>query len=372
MKHKIAIASAFLAASSFSMGEIEINEFLSFEGFVDSSYTHTDVDDDSGNFGDMSDNNFQVDEVEISWLFNFDPVTAQVDTQYTGIGSSRNIVIDNAGNPVLGNSGEAELDQAFVTYHMDDGGAITAGRYDSMLGFEAFESPGLYQYSLAYDFPGLGDLGILPVTNQGVKYTYEAADSMFGISLQDAAFNSNIGSVNRLGGSGDSSWALEAAGSMQVTEELGFFLGGVYEDAESSNLSGTNFDDTWAINAYTTFETGSWLFAAELNYAESDGASQLPMGQFGAVDEEAFNALLMANFAYSPEASVTGRLSYADHDADDSAGNSRDAEYIKYTLAHNYAFTDNLALVTEVSYADGDDYIDADALEGAVELIFTF
>jgi hypothetical protein len=44
MKNKIAIASAFVAASSFSMGEIVVNDFLSFEGFVDSSYSHTDAE----------------------------------------------------------------------------------------------------------------------------------------------------------------------------------------------------------------------------------------------------------------------------------------------------------------------------------------
>jgi len=38
MKNKIAIASAFLAAASFSTAEIVVNDFLSFEGFVDSSY----------------------------------------------------------------------------------------------------------------------------------------------------------------------------------------------------------------------------------------------------------------------------------------------------------------------------------------------
>ena len=76
MKNKIAIASAFVAASSFSMGEIVVNDFLSFEGFVDSSYSHTDSDVDG------NENSFAVDQVEISWLFDFDAVTAQVDLEY--------------------------------------------------------------------------------------------------------------------------------------------------------------------------------------------------------------------------------------------------------------------------------------------------
>ena len=46
MKNKIALASAFMAASSLATAEIVINDFLSFEGFVDMSYTHTDTDTD--------------------------------------------------------------------------------------------------------------------------------------------------------------------------------------------------------------------------------------------------------------------------------------------------------------------------------------
>ena len=104
MKNKIAIASAFLAATSFSMGEIVINDFLSFEGFVDMSYSHTDVEADDLDF-DASDNSFNIDQVEIDWLFDFDPVTAQIDLQY-----------ENAAN---GDDDETEVEQAFVTYHMD-------------------------------------------------------------------------------------------------------------------------------------------------------------------------------------------------------------------------------------------------------------
>jgi len=93
--------------------------------------------------------------------------------------------------------------------------------------------------------------------------------------------------------------------------------------------------------------------------------------------------LLMANFAYSEQASITGRISYTDHEADlDAAGTAvaLEADAMKFTLAHGYAFTDNLFLVTELSYVDGefdtnnaafagDDF---DGLQAAVELIFSF
>jgi hypothetical protein len=71
--------------------------------------------------------------------------------------------------------------------------------------------------------------------------------------------------------------------------------------------------------------------------------------------------LVMANYSYSDQASITGRVSHVD--ADDVL------EATKFTLAHNYAFTDNLLLVTELSTVD---YDSGDTLEAAVELLFTF
>ena len=54
MKKTIAITSALAAVSSLATAEIKINDFLSFEGFVDMSYTHTDEDTES--LGKESDN----------------------------------------------------------------------------------------------------------------------------------------------------------------------------------------------------------------------------------------------------------------------------------------------------------------------------
>jgi len=44
MKNKIAIASAFFAASSLSFAEVALTENISVGGFVDMSYSHTDDD----------------------------------------------------------------------------------------------------------------------------------------------------------------------------------------------------------------------------------------------------------------------------------------------------------------------------------------
>jgi len=376
MKNKIAIASAFLAAASFSTAEIVINEFLSFEGFVDSSYTHNDseLDLDGQSRMNANENSFQVDQVEISWLFNFDTVTAQIDLQYEG-----------DSNEGMNEDGEL-VEQAFVNYALANGGVVTAGRYASMLGFEAFEPTGLYQNSFAYAIGNLGDASVLPLYAQGVKYTIEGDTTFFGISIQDQAYD--LGS-DRLGGNeGDSSHAVEVAGALDLGNGVSLFLGGVLEDGED--------DDSHAINAYATYETGAWLFAAEVNFGDlaagtdlsteiasiTGEAFLLPEGAVTTADEEVLQFLLMANYAYSDQASVTGRLTYSDHEGDVEGliTDTFEGDVTKLTLAHNYAFTDNLLLVTEVSYVDGDwdvgDFDDADASFGgtqvAISLLFSF
>ena len=333
MKNKIAIASAFLAASSFSMGEIVVNEFLSFEGFVDSSYSHTDRDSDLDSVN-KSENSFQVDQVEISWLFNFDTVTAQIDLQYEGDSS------------LTGAKGDL-VEQAFVNYALGNGDVITAGRYASMLGFEAYEPTGLYQYSTAYAGTPLQGYA------QGVKYTRESDTSFFGISIQDEAFNNG---ANSLGGNEDvdGSYAVEVAYAQDLGNGFAAFIGAAYEDAD-------DLGDSHIINAYVTYETGAWLFAAEVNSFESDLTTT--------GDVELLSGLLMANYAYNDTASVTARVSIEDADTD-ALG---DAEIVKYTLAHNKALADNLALIAEISFGDGDSDIgDSDVTEFAVELLFTF
>ena len=332
MKNKIAIASAFLAAASFSTAEIVINDFLSFEGFVDSSYStsQSDIEGDK-----ESDNSFGIDQVEISWLFNFDAVTAQIDLEYED-GDEDN---------------EDGVEQAFVNYALGNGDVITAGRYASMLGFEAYEPTGLYQYSTAYSLDGTA-ITLASQYVQGVKYTRSTDTTFFGISLQDQAFGND---GDRLGGDveGDSSYAVEVAGSIDLGNGFTVFAGGAFEDADSG--------DNQLLNVYVTYETGAWLFAAELNLEENESA----LGD----DLDINSGLLMANYAYSDVASVTARISMIEIEID-----GVDLDFTKYTVAHNYALSDNLLLVTEVSYDDGefDGDFDGDNLTFAAELLFSF
>ena len=367
MKNKITLVSAFLAASSLATAEIVINDFLSFEGFVDMSYSHEDNDSDG------SDNSYGLDQVEINWLFNFEQISGVVDFAYYGSDASESAV--NSGD-------DTQLEQAYVTYSFDDGTALTAGRFQSMIGFEAFEPTGLYQKSFAYSY------SILPGYAEGVKYSYEGGDAFFALALLnsyngDASANPADDRAGRLGGAGDSDYAIEAAGSY-VIDDLTLFLGGYYEDADDSSTPATADGSTYVINAYATYETGAWLFAGEVNFGNSEsGAFNQDTDDDGidnisGADVDAMSALLMANYAYSDVASITGRVSYESLDYSTTGNPDTEVSSLKYTLAHGYAFTDNLFLVTEVSFVEEEVDVaglasaDGDGLEAAVELIFAF
>jgi len=230
--------------------------------------------------------------------------------------------------------------------------------YASMLGFEAFEPTGLYQNSFWSGF--FTSAVTTPAYAQGVKYTYETDGSFFGVSLQDFS-TGNFATPGTLGGSVafNEGYGIEIAGALTLADGLTWFLGGAYEDADNG-FSG----DAYVLNTYVSYETGAWVFAAELNY----GDSSPDVGN----ETSGYSGLLMANMAYSDQASVTGRFSY--YDTSDVAGVAGDdSDGYAFTLAHNFAFTDNLLLVNEISYAEEEiNGVDNDILFGAVELIFSF
>ena len=354
MKKTIAITSALAAASSLATAEIKINEFLSFAGFVDMSYSHTDIED---NGGGESDNSFGIDQVEIDWLFNFGNVTGRVDLQYN---DNR---IDN------GSSTDAVwVEQAFASYDLGNGFVITGGRYESGLGLEAKEPTGLYQYSTAYTLDG-ETISVLPQYAQGVKAAYTSNGNTYYLSIQDETDENDAG---QLGGDDSSSYAIEAGASVDLGNGLNWFIGGAI--GETQNDGG----DTQIINTHLTYQSGDWTFGAEFTYGESDDEEFNNGQNDGGLDNDADDgveqteALIMANYAYNECCSITGRISLVDATFDDN-GSDEDYEVVKYTLAHNNALTDNLAIITEVSFIDGElDGDDYEELVGAVEVLFTF
>ena len=335
MYRKITIFNALTITSSFLNAEIVVNDYLSLEGFANMSYSHVEQE-----FGaaEVSDSSHGIDQVELDFIFEYGSFTGQIDLEckVTDRYESNNAV-----------------EQAFVSYHKGDS-IFTAGLFASQLGFEAFEPTGLYQYSFAYLlFDGVPPSalnnvngGVLPGYDQGVKYTTATATRYFGIALVESTDPSW---ANR-----SDSYSIELAGSLFLDHGFSVFAG-----ARRNNYEAPDSDET-ILNAYLTYQSGAFVFAAELVSSEQE----VPLGN----DLETLQALLMVNYSYSDVASFSGRVSTVDRDI---GGISED--FMKYTLAHGYALEENLFLVNELSLVNGQEGgEDYESLTIAAELIFTF
>lgn len=313
MKKQIAITSAIIAATSFSNAEIALTESLSVEGFIDMSWSDLEG---AGNNSEVG-----IDQVEFDFLFSSGAVSAQVDVEYEEGEEGTNI------------------EQAFVSYDLGNSGAITAGRMASQLGFEDFEPTGLYQVSNAISTSNL------PGYDQGIKYT----NGSLGVAIVDGVND------NRIADNGG--YSIEAAYSLELSEGLNGFLG-----ARLNSQDGV--EDTSVYNMYVTYETGAWLFAAEV--AQYNGATSA---------DDATDYQVMANYSYSDTASITLRYATNELDTLDTSTVPSPVETpagSAITVAHNLALADNLALIAELTSFEPDAAGADDVLGGAVELLFTF
>ena len=97
---------------------------------------------------------------------------------------------------------------------------------------------------------------------QGVKFTRTSDTTFFGISLQDQSFGNDAAVALVVTEMVTDSYAVEVAGSIDLGNGFNLFAGAAFEDADSG--------DNELFNFYATYETGAWLFAAELNVGENE------------------------------------------------------------------------------------------------------
>ena len=114
-----------------SVSAIEINENLSINGFIDSSYKSTDYNDKGTPAAGGDSTDIGVDEIELNFLFSAGGVSGELH-------------LDSSDNDDL------DIEQVHLSYGFEGGLSITAGIFGSALGFEREDPQGLYGYSRAY------------------------------------------------------------------------------------------------------------------------------------------------------------------------------------------------------------------------------
>ncbi|MFC0538569.1 porin [Pelagicoccus mobilis] len=303
-----ATAAGMLLTSSALYGQIEINENLSVTGFLDMSVFH--ADDDSGD-----STSFDLDQMELDFLFSFDDITGQVDLDYQ-----------------RGDAEEIDLEQAFITYDLGEGTSITAGKFLSYMGWETAEPTGLYQYSYAYGTT-------IPGYHNGVTIDFSEEWGALGLAVLDSVYDDD-GSINN--DADDYDMGIEAKVVLTPADGLTFFLGYAIDSANGA------LEDRELINFWTSYEVGASTFAFEYN-------------DYSDTMEEIDQWLAMYSVGVGDKGTFTARISSQDGLYED---------FDKYTAAYIHAVNDNLALVTEVSQVEFD--MGGDSTELALEALFTF
>jgi hypothetical protein len=331
MKNKI-IATLVAFGMVGSASALEINENLSINGFIDTSYTHTETDASGGD----DNQNLGLDEIELNFLFNVGGASGAIHIDdYDGAENG------NAGTagPVAGATTDSGIDieQAFIGYSLENGVSFTLGRYGSLLGFEREDPAGLATYSRAYSTNNFNLGNVDANVAEGLRVGYNS--EVFGISasLQNENADADI--------DGDH-LDLEVAFSYTGIENLTIGGGYHFDNQADSN------DETDVLNLHVSTAMGKFLFGGE--YIEIDSSDS------GGDDLDGW--MIIADYDVSEKLGVALRISSNEIDGQDS-------DYEKVTIAPNYSLSESLGLILE--YSDIENAGD-DSNQLALELTFTF
>jgi hypothetical protein len=300
MKKTLNVFCGVLCAASVVTAEIEVSDVLKIDGFVDMSATL-----DDGTFSSLG-----LDQVELDLHLDLgNGLTSRVD---------------------LNEFGGFALEQAYISYDLGTGLAITAGKFLSCTGFETAEPTGLYQYSYHQGMPYGG-------YQNGVAVSYSSG--MFGLygSVVSSVWNGADKSPDPLG--------LEAQVSVMPSEAITAKVAFAMEDKGDYSQS--------LINAWAMYAAGSVKLAGEVNL----------LGNWGAEDNSGLTGLLMVNYALNEQLAITLRGSAKTDDATDLMTTG-------VTISPGYALSDSWFVLAEakaVAVEDGDT-----TMHFAVESIVTF
>jgi len=330
MKNKImAMLVAFALVGSVSA--IEINDNLSINGFIDGSYVTEDSD---ANTHDGS--SLELDEVELDFLFSAGGVSGEIHVDSSLDGTSAVAPHDDD---------DLNIEQAHLSYGLENGLTITVGRYGSALGLEREDPGGLYTFSRAYDDVSGNEFNFGDIdgayAHEGIRLGYAGEKFGIGLSVHNPVTR---GVALEESTPGENDLDVEFSFSFTAMDNLN--VGGGFLSQNGANAA----DDTDLTNINAAYTTGKLLLAAE--WSQSDTGD-------GSADEDAYSVL--ADYDVSDVLGVAVRYSQWD------TGLNTDAD--RLTIAPNYAITESLGAILEYTN-DNAGTNDSDTL--AVELTFTF
>jgi len=313
-------AASLLTLAATASADVTLNDHFAVGGYAVGSYKYTDVD------GGTSTDRLDMDAVKTLFTGTFKPVTGVLSLYYQPNAPQDVTVLD-----------------AYATLDAGSGVTVTAGKFLSYLGYEAFDIPNMTQISYANgDF-----LAPIPGYHTGVKVDYSSEVFGAGAAILDSVYSGpnylkGDGELKHNGGF-EGYLAYKGVKNLTVWAGFGYDTKGSFEPHDVLTL------DLWlsyAIDAST--------FGAEI--CSKDGGP-------GA---KGYNWLLFYSYAFTDKISSAFRVSGEDL-SDGGPG------FTKLTVCPTYKINDNFSVRAEVSYYDYTDLAGTDsATFFGVQTIFKF
>ena len=294
-------AGLTLAAALTAFAEIKVNDSFSVSGYAAGSYRITDPDPGP------SVDRFDIDAMKTLFSTNFKPVTGVVSLYYQPNAPQDVTVLD-----------------AYATVDVGGGSTVTAGKFLSYLGYEAFDLVNMSQISYANgDF-----LGPVPGYHTGVKYDYSDKETGFGFAVVDSVYSG----PNYLKGDGE------------LKHNAGFEGYFVYKAIPNLTL--------WTGFAYDTkgnvihkkdeiLTLDIWL---GYNLTKESTVGLEYINKDGGLGDKGYNWLAFYGYNFTPQVSSAFRVS--------GEKMKSGPGFTKFTVAPAYKVNDNFLVRTEVSYYD--------------------
>jgi hypothetical protein len=323
MKSKLNLAALLALASPFAlMADVKVNDALTVSGYAVGSYKINDTD--KGPSSDRMD----MDTAKTMFTTNFKPVTGVVSLFYQPGAPSEVTVLD-----------------AYATVDVGGGSTITAGKFLSYLGYEAFDIPNMSQISYANgDF-----LGPIPGYHSGVKWDYADKDFGVGLALLDSVYSGS----NYLKGDGElkHNAGYEGYVTYKGIKDLTLWAGFAY-DSEGNIIHKKESILTFDFWAEIALSKDSKL---AFEYATKDGG----------LGDKGNNWLVFYGYNFDAKWSAAFRLS-----GEQMKGGS---SFTKYTVSPTYKINDNFSVRAEFSSYDYKKYAAAgSATMFGIQAIFKF
>jgi hypothetical protein len=280
---------------SIFVANVQAEEKIKLTGYIDASYSASDVEGAENTS------------------------TLAVDNFHLNVDYKLSDKLSVSGDVAGGSEEDFDLEQANFTYSINDNVSLTAGKFLSAQGWEAFHAPDMYQNSYSATL-------LYPAMMNAIGATY--ADENFSVygAVMSSAWDSKDTDMEDM--------AYEGAIKITAIPNITIHLGGVSEDFAAGYTQSL-------INVWASYRVENLVLAVEYN----------SVSDWGREGNDGSGWLMMANYAFTEKVALTLRTSGLDIDDTNNGAITNDT---KWTISPSYAINDNWVVLAEYNVLTND------------------